>query len=151
MAYGFRCVRYGQELNVIKESSSFLHVFQGEDMWREYVDLEHSTCYNITNHWNALTDGHTKYVFRAYFDDEQLFDLDSDPHEMTNLAGKAEWEGTLRQWRERMVEQFEREGRGPDWVEDGKLVRRTKGQLYSPNYPHTTKNPPTIPDTNWGD
>ena len=113
-------------------------------MWREYLDLEHSTCYNITNHWNALTDGHTKYVFRAYFDDEQLFDLASDPHEMTNLAGEAKWGPTLEQWRGRMVEQFEREGRGPAWVVDGKLVRRTKGQIYSPNYPGSTINlPPT--------
>ena len=25
--------------------------------WREWVDLEHNTCYNNTNHWSALTDG----------------------------------------------------------------------------------------------
>lgn len=25
--------------------------------WRAYVGLEHDICYNITNHWNALTDG----------------------------------------------------------------------------------------------
>jgi arylsulfatase len=120
---------------------------QEGETWREYLDLEHSTCYNITNHWNALTDGHTKYVFRAYFDDEQLFDLDSDPHEMTNLAGEPEWRSTLEQWRGRMVEQFVREGRGPQWVVDRKLVRREKGQLYSPNYPGSTRNPPPIPDT----
>ena len=110
--------------------------------WRNYLDLEHSTCYNVTNHWNALTDGHTKYVFRAFFNDEQLFDLDSDPQERTNVAGVSEWRSTLEQWRERMVEQFEREGRGPDWVRDGKLVRRTNGQLYSPHYPHTPASNP---------
>ena len=42
--------------------------------WRQYLDLEHSTCYNETNHWNALTnetnhwnaltDGLIKYVHR---------------------------------------------------------------------------------------
>lgn len=106
--------------------------------WREYLDLEHSTCYNITNHWNALTDGHTKYIFRAFFDDEQLFDLDSDPAEMTNLAGSSKWKTTLELWRERLVKQFEQEDRGPTWVQDGKLMRRTKGQLYSPHYPDTT-------------
>ena len=105
--------------------------------WREYLDLEHSTCYNITNHWNALTDGHTKYIFRAFFDDEQLFYLDSDPAEMTNLASESEWQTTLQQWRKRMVAQFEEEGRGPDWVQNGQLLRRTKGQVYSPHYPHT--------------
>lgn len=137
------CYTYGK----ITLSTSFIEIYlyipQGDKAWRDYLDLEHSTCYNITNHWNALTDGHTKYIFRAYFDDEQLFDLDTDPHEMTNLAGEPNWQSILEEWRERMVDQFEREGRGPDWVENGKLMRRTKGQLYSPNYP---QNPPTYPD-----
>lgn len=34
-----------------------------------------------------------------------------------------------------MVAQFEAEGRGSDWVKDGKLQRRTKPQTYGPNYP----------------
>ena len=116
---------------------------QQSTAWREYLDLEHSTSYNITNHWNALTDGHMKYIFRAYFDDEQLFDLDSDPEEMMNLAGDSEWQTTLELWRKRMVEQFEQEDRGPEWVQDGKLMRRTKGQLYSPHYPHNA--PDSLP------
>lgn len=29
--------------------------------WRRWLDLEHSTCYNETNHWSALTDGEVKY------------------------------------------------------------------------------------------
>ena len=102
--------------------------------WREAIDLEHDICYNATNHWNALTDGHWKYVFQAYDGTEQLFDLDRDPHELTDVAGREE--EVLGQWRERMVRQFTDEGRGEDWVKDGKLVKRVKGQLYSPNYPH---------------
>ena len=31
--------------------------------------------------------------------------------------------------------QFEAEGRGPAWVQNGTLMIRTKGQTYSPNYP----------------
>lgn len=46
--------------------------------WRTFVDLEHSTCYNITNHWNALTDGRMKYVYKAWSGHEQLFNLTSD-------------------------------------------------------------------------
>ena len=103
--------------------------------WREYIDLEHNICYNVTNYWNALTDGRTKYIFQAYYDDEQLFDLVSDPHEMTNLAGSPQWQEELKLWRQRMVEQFEREGRGVAWVSEGKLQRRVKGFPYSPNYP----------------
>ena len=35
--------------------------------WREWIDMEHNTCYNSSNHWNALTDGKMKYIFRAFF------------------------------------------------------------------------------------
>ena len=103
--------------------------------WRQYVDLEHDICYNATNHWNALTDGHVKYIYRAYFGDEQLFNVDTDVEENTNLAKDEEWENVLSEWRERMVNQFEMEGRGSEWVQNGKLVKRVKGMLYSPNYP----------------
>lgn len=52
--------------------------------WRAWVDLEHSTCYNATNHWSALTDGKMKYIFNAcptcsFPAKEQLFNLTADP------------------------------------------------------------------------
>jgi hypothetical protein len=34
--------------------------------WRGYIDLELSTCYNETNHWNALTDGAMKFLFSFF-------------------------------------------------------------------------------------
>jgi len=41
--------------------------------WRPWLGLEHATCYNASNHWNALTDGVTfKYIFNAQFAEEQL-------------------------------------------------------------------------------
>ena len=33
--------------------------------WRSLLDLEHSTCYNETNHWSALTDGNLKFIFHV--------------------------------------------------------------------------------------
>jgi arylsulfatase len=36
-------------------------------------------------------------------------------------------------WRGRLVKHLEE--RGEDWVRDGKLIPRPKGQLYSPNFP----------------
>lgn len=54
--------------------------------WRQALDMEHSTCYNESNHWNALTDGSIKYVFRAFFGDEQLFNLTADKYELEELS-----------------------------------------------------------------
>ena len=31
--------------------------------WRPWLDLEHSACYNASNHWSALTDGRMKYTY----------------------------------------------------------------------------------------
>ena len=54
--------------------------------WREYVDLEHDTCYNVSNHWSALTDGNVKYIFNADAPSEQLFNLTADPYELNDLS-----------------------------------------------------------------
>ena len=118
-------------LNLLKSKSS-------PSDWREYIDLEHGIYCNKTFHWNGYSDGKTKYIFRAYYADEQLFDLSSDPHEMHNLAGDPEWQDTLKTWRERLVKQFEEEQRGPEWVKDGVLQKRVKSQTHSPHYPGNT-------------
>ena len=103
--------------------------------WREYIDFEHSIYCNKTFHWNGYTSGKLKYIFNAYFAKELLFDLVNDPHEMNNLAEEPRWQSELLMWRKRLIEQFEREGRGPEWVKDGVLQRRVKGQTRSPHYP----------------
>jgi arylsulfatase A-like enzyme len=59
--------------------------------WRPWLDLEHTICYNATNHWNALVDGEMKYIFNAYYPSDatmqnQLFNLTEDPHELRDLA-----------------------------------------------------------------
>ena len=115
---------------------STLNSTEKQSDWRQFIDLEHDICYNATNHWNALTNGHIKYIYRAYFGDEQLFNLDSDPGEKNNLATNEEWKDVLLEWRERTVKQFEIEGRGSEWVQEGRLMKRVKGMLYSPNYPN---------------
>ena len=119
----------------INGSSLLLTLNNTPPKWREFIDMEHSVIYNETIHWNALTDGQMKYVFQAYFPDEQLFDLSKDHMELTNLATDPQWKSTLLKWRERMIEQFEKEERGEEWVKNGVLQRRVKNQLYSPHYP----------------
>ena len=66
----------------INGSSLLLTLQTTPTKWREYIDLEMAVTYNLTIHWNALTDGKTKYVFQAFFPDEQLFDLSADPMEI---------------------------------------------------------------------
>ena len=103
------------------------------DGWRPFIDLEHNICYSPENHWNALTDGRTKYVFHAMTGEQQLFDLEGDPGETRDLASDAAHQDTLRLWRKRMVDHFSE--RGPPFVVDGDLALRPTGTLYSPNYP----------------
>jgi len=123
-------------INLIPKLRSKLHLTDlTSEPWREWIDLEHNICYNTTMHWNALTDGKIKYVYRAYFDDEQLFNMTADPKEMESLHDKPEYAEELELWRGRMVQQFEDEERGEKWVKDGILQRRVEGQDRSPYYP----------------
>merc|ERR1719474_1582106 len=112
---------------------------EGEWGWREWIDLEHSTCYNVTNHWNALTDGvNWKYIFNAYFGNETLFDLRNDPWEMNDLAmerGNEEVDRVMAVWRRRMVQMFEEQGRGDKWVLNGTLQQRLEIQTYGEHFP----------------
>ena len=103
--------------------------------WRPWLDLEHTTCYNATNHWNALSDGEMKYIFNAFSATEQLFNMTADPYELRDLSATPTLTPQLDLWRSRMVQQFKEEERGPDWVKEGKLQQRTVPCVYSPNYP----------------
>ena len=113
----------------------------------------------MSNHWSALTDGRIKYVYLAWSGGEQarsrdlhacrrhvssrgvvrgreqLFNLTRDPHETVDLAPLPAHAPTLAAWRARMVAQFETEGRGSDWVDGGKLIVRSTGTTYGPNFP----------------
>jgi arylsulfatase A-like enzyme len=127
------CVAQPNTLN----GSSLLNLLRGRPSvpWREYIDMEHSPSGNITFNWNALTDGKVKYIYRAYFGDEQIFDLRYDPNEMNDLSDIPEWKNEVLFWRARLIEQFKQEQRGPDWLRNGKLTVRTKGIDYSPHFP----------------
>jgi arylsulfatase A-like enzyme len=102
--------------------------------WRPYIDLEHDLCYAPENHWNALTDGLTKYIYHARDGEEQLFDLARDPHELHDLAGEPASEPDLRKWRQRLIAHFEE--RGEPFLKNGKLAIRVAGMPKSPNFPN---------------
>ncbi|MBL7644692.1 MAG: arylsulfatase [Candidatus Hydrogenedentes bacterium] len=115
------------------DGRSMLDVIRGADDWRTVIDLEHDICYSPDNHWSALTDGSTKYIFHARTGEEQLFDLDTDPGETKDLArDPAHWE-KLSLWRRRLIAHLE--PRGEAWVKDGRLALRPDSIVHSPNYP----------------
>ena len=123
------------------DGQSMLRVIRGEVKgWREYLDLEHSRCYWPGNQWTGLTDGRCKYVYCAYDGSQQLFDLQKDPGECTDLAGQEEHKDTLALWRKRMVQHLSE--RGEPFVVNGDLGIREKPTLYSPNYPGKSASQP---------
>lgn len=101
--------------------------------WRQYIDLEHATCYAKENYWCALTDGKIKYVWNFYTGEEELFDLAKDPGELRNLVSEKHYRKRLADLREAMVKHLSERGEG--FVKEGKLVVRKERLLYSPNYP----------------
>ncbi len=122
------------------DGSSLLDPIRGEiERWRPYIDLEHSRCYSPENHWSALTDGRSKYIFHAHNGKEQLFDLTADPAELHDLAADAAHRDQLETWRTRMVEHLKI--RGERFVKDGKLVAPRENILYSPLYPKDPDRP----------
>lgn len=124
----------GVEVPEGMDGASMLPLVQSEKpQWREYIDLEHATCYSANNYWCALTDGKMKYVWGFHDGKEQLFDMTKDPGEKVNLAGNKKYRKALELWRGRMVAHLSE--RGEEYVKDGQLQVLKKTRLYSPNYP----------------
>ncbi|NQT52509.1 sulfatase-like hydrolase/transferase, partial [bacterium] len=116
------------------DGASLLDLIRGNtDGWREYIDFEHDTCYHASNHWNALTDGHVKYIFHAPDGEQQLFDLDADPDELHSLADDPKHAKTLALWRKRMIDHLAE--RGEPFVVNGDLGLRPQRMTYGPHYP----------------
>lgn len=116
------------------DGKSVLPLLNGKTSeWRPFIDLEHDICYDKKNHWSAVTDGRTKYIFHAFNGDEMLFDLVNDPGECVNLAGQVEQASLLAEWRDRLISHLRE--RGDAWVKDGQLQLRPESMLHSPNYP----------------
>jgi arylsulfatase A-like enzyme len=129
----------GKEPHIPVDGRSLLSLVEGGgEAWRPWIDLEHNICYDKTNHWNALTDGKTKYIYHAFDGQEQLFDLPTDPGEENDLAGDSGHTDMLQTWRSRLVDHLQ--PRGPEWVKEGNLVPRPENMNLSPNYPVTENN-----------
>ena len=131
----------------LMDGKSLLSILNGQNSSvRDWVDLEHGIFHNVTNHWNAIV-GYLnnaeapdqcslwKYIFNTYFASEHLFCLDNDPNETYDLANLGEFSNILSTWRNRMIQQFEREERGEEWVQDHQLQRRVESKIFGNNFP----------------
>lgn len=105
--------------------------------WRRWLGLEHATCYSEDNYWCAVTDGKFKYIWFFPTGKEQLFDLEHDPHECQDLSGDNRYAARLDEMRDALADYLSE--RGPEWVQNGRAVKRTAPMLYSPHYPRIEK------------
>ena len=116
------------------DGRSMLDLIRGRtDDWREFIDLEHATCYARENNWTGLTDGRIKYIYYCPDGGQQLFDLQRDPGETRDLSAEPEHQETLRAWRRRMIDHLAE--RGEPFVVGGDLGIRKGPTLHSPHYP----------------
>ncbi len=101
--------------------------------WRTILDLEHGTCYWRENAWVCLTDGVHKYIYFTLTGRQQLFNLENDPYELTDLAEDPSFSLLVNTWRDHMIHHLS--VRGEPWVLDGDLAIQEASIVYGPNYP----------------
>ncbi|MDP6114901.1 MAG: sulfatase-like hydrolase/transferase [Planctomycetota bacterium] len=81
------------------DGQSLLPVLRGDEVEiRPQLHCEHSRCYSIEQAFQSLTDGHMKYIWRTHTGYEELFDIDNDPSELTNLATDTSHSEELARW-----------------------------------------------------
>ena len=114
------------------EGASLLDPLRGKP-WRAVLDLEHASCYAPEDGWVALMDQRYKYVYYTVTGAQQLFDLETDPQELRDLAGEPASASLVREWRQKMAKHLA--PRGEAWVRDGDLVVQPKSQLFRADSP----------------
>ena len=111
---GSRCFAFSKIFRAVRRTGTG----KGENAtggsgWRPWLDLEHVTCYNNTNHWSAITDGNETYQCTSdvYISTPRAaLQFTADPGELVGLHAKPEYAQELTLWRGRMVAQFEAKG-----------------------------------------
>ncbi len=89
------------------DGQSLVPVLRGETQQvRSWLHFEHAPCYSQQQAFQALTDGHIKYIWRPHDGAELLFDLNTDPREEHDLSADAGHHELLITWRSRLIEQL---------------------------------------------
>lgn len=117
------------------EGRSLLPCIRGEHTpWRDYVHGEH-TLFNQSIQW--VTDGHEKYVWFSEDGREQLFNLDTDPQELHDLAAVPASAPCLAAWRQRLISELT--GREEGFTDGTRLI---PGQPVHPTLQHLRQTMP---------
>jgi len=92
----------------------------GEQNVRKWLHFEHAPCYSKAQAYQALTDGHFKYIWRPTDGRELLFDLDRDLAEERDLSKEDSHAATLKLWRGRLLARLADRPEG--FIKNGKLI-----------------------------
>ncbi len=124
----------GADIPASVDGRSMLPLLRGTtDEWREFVQGEHTQCYDHEHGMQYATDGREKYIWFHHTGAEQFFDLSRDPGECVDLAADPASAERVALWRRRLADINER--RGDPRGCNGELVPQPDGALrLSPNY-----------------
>lgn len=94
----------GAQIPDTVDGASLLPICRGAQVeHRNYLHGEHAYG-GLSNHY--ITDGHKKYIWYSQTGLEQLFDLDRDPYETTNLVAMEEESDTLDTFRRHLIREL---------------------------------------------
>ncbi|MFW6039409.1 MAG: arylsulfatase [bacterium] len=126
----------GLEIPNSVDGQSLAPILRGESEVpvRPYLHGEHSPCYDQDHANHYLVDRQWKYVWFPHDGREQLFHLTDDPQERFDRANDPAYAATLRQWRQRLVEQLQDRPEG--FVAKGELVA---GRPYETRMSHVSQ------------
>ena len=95
-----------------------------EEKPRDYLHGEHA--YGIfSNHWIVTT--RDKYIWLSDSGEEQYFNLEDDPHELTNLIDSPDYQERIGELRKILIKELE--GRSEGFTDGTRLIA---GRPYGP-------------------
>ncbi len=109
------------------DGRSLVPILRGDPFTpRAQLHVEHSEAYDADQAFHMLTDGTWKFIWRPQSGAEQLFHLDDDPQECTNLADDPAHGQETERWRQSMITHL---AERPEGFSDG--TRLIAGRPYA--------------------
>ena len=99
----------------------------------DFIHGEHCTCYSLEQEMQYVTDGKCKYIWFPRINEEQFFDLETDPGERNDLCLSHPQDERIEIWRNNLIMLLEKRGCG--LAKEGELIPRgPENPLISPFY-----------------